>query len=53
MPIILRAIVRIGRRSDAPNIGVYFMATSDSRHHVHAAKPSQILIPGHCLRIYI
>jgi len=40
MPIILGAIVKIGRRSDAPNIGVYFIATSNSRHHVYATKPS-------------
>jgi len=53
MPIILKVTVRIGRRSDAPNMGVYLMAISDSRHHIYAAKPSWILIPGHCLRIYI
>ncbi len=37
---MLRAIVRIGRRSNIPNVGVYLIATSDGRHHVYAAKPS-------------
>jgi len=53
MPIILGVIVGIGRRSDALNIGVHFVATSDGRHYVYAAKPSWISIPGHCLRICI
>ena len=53
MPIILRAIVRIGRRSDTPNVGVHLIAISDGRHHVYTVKPSRILIPSYCLRIYI
>jgi len=40
MPIILEVIVRIGRRSDALNIGVHFVAISDGKYHVYAAKPS-------------
>jgi len=53
MPIILGAIVKIGRRSNTPNMGVYLVAISDGRYHVYAAKPSWILILSHCLRIYI
>ena len=40
MPIILGAIVKIRRRSDALNMGVHLIVISDSRHHVYAAKPS-------------
>jgi len=50
---MLGVIVGIERRSDAPNMGVHFIAISDSRYHVHAAKPSRISIPGYYLRIYI
>jgi len=50
---MLEVTVGIERRSNAPNIGVYLIATSNGRYHVHAAKPSWILIPGYCLRIYI
>ena len=40
MPIILRAIVRIGRRSNTPNVGVYLIVTSNGRYYVYTAKPS-------------
>jgi len=40
MPIMLGVIVRIKRRNDAPNIGVHFMAMSDGRYYIYAAKPS-------------
>jgi hypothetical protein len=40
MPIILRAIIRIGRRSNVPNVGVHLMATSDGRYYIYTAKPS-------------
>jgi len=40
MPIMLGVIVRTGRRSDAPNMGVHFMAISDGGHYIHAAKLS-------------
>ena len=40
MPIILEAIVRIGRRGDTPNIGVHLIATSNGRYYVYATKPS-------------
>ena len=40
MPIMLEIIVRIERRSDAPYIGVYFIAASSSRYYIYAAKPS-------------
>ena len=40
MPIMLEAIVRVGRRSNAPNMGVYLIATSDGRYYVYASKPS-------------
>jgi len=40
MLIILRVTVKTGRRSDAPNMGVHLMVISDSRHYIHAAKPS-------------
>ena len=39
MPIILKAIVRIGRRSDIPNIGVHLIAISNGRHYVYTSKP--------------
>jgi len=53
MPTMPRAVVGIGRRSNAPYIGVYFMATSDSRYYIYANNPSWILIPGYCLRICV
>ena len=37
---MLRAIVRIGRRSNIPNIGVYLIAISSGRYYIYAAKPS-------------
>jgi len=40
MPIILGVIIKIGKRSNVLNMGVYFMAMSDNRYHVYAAKPS-------------
>ena len=49
---MLEAIARVGRRSDAPNVGVHLIAISDGRYYVYAAKPSWIPIPGHYLRVY-
>ena len=40
MPIMLEVIVRIGRRSNAPNIGIYLIVISNGRYYVYAAKPS-------------
>ena len=37
---MLGATIRIGRGSDAPNIGVHLIATSDGRSYVYASKPS-------------
>ena len=31
---------RIKRRSNTPYIGVYFMAISNSKYYIYAAKPS-------------
>ena len=53
MPIMLEAIVRIGRRSNILNIGIHLIATSNSRYYVYAAKLSQIPIPGYYLRVRI
>ena len=40
MPIMLRVIVRIGRRSNIPNRGVHLIVISNGRHYVYATKPS-------------
>ena len=40
MLIVPIAIVRIGRRSNVPYIGVYLIVTSNGRYYVYAAKPS-------------
>ena len=40
MPIMLGAIVRIRRRSNTPNIGVYLIVISNGRYYIYAAKPS-------------
>ena len=40
MLIVLIVIVRIGRRSDIPYIGVHLIAASDSRYYVYANNPS-------------
>ena len=40
MLIVLIAIAGIGRRSDVPYIGVYLIATSNSRYYVYTNKPS-------------
>jgi len=53
MPIILKATVRIEKKSNTPNIEVHLMAISNSKYHIYATKPSQISIPSHCLKIYI
>ena len=53
MPIIPGATVRTGRKSNTPNIGIHFVATSDGGYHVYAIKPSWIPILGHRLRVYI
>jgi len=36
---MLGVVVRIGRRSNAPYIGVNFVAISSNRHYVYAADP--------------
>ena len=53
MPIMLGVIVKIGRRSDVPDMGVHFMATSNSKYYIYAANPPWILVSGYCLKIYI
>jgi len=50
---MLGAAVRIGRRSNTPYIGVYFMAISNSRYYIYANNLSWILIPGYYLRICV
>ena len=40
VPIILEAIVRIGRRGYIPYVGVYLIVASNSRYYIYAAKPS-------------
>jgi hypothetical protein len=40
MLIVLIAIARVGRRSDAPYMGVYLVVISNSGYYVYAAKPS-------------
>ena len=40
MPIILGATVGIGRKSNIPNIGIHFVAISDSGYYIYAVKPS-------------
>ena len=53
VPIILGAIVRIGKRGYIPYVGVYLIAASNSRYYIYAAKPSRILIPSYYLKIRI
>ena len=53
MPIILGTTTRIKRRSNAPYIGVHFIALSNYRYYVYADNLSRILIPSYCLRIHI
>ena len=50
---MLIVIAKIGRRSDIPYIGVHFIAISNGRYYIYAAKPSRILIPSYYLRVYI
>ena len=40
MPIILGVIVRVGRRSNIPNIGVHLIAISNGRYYFYTSKPS-------------
>ena len=40
MPIVPETTVRIGKRSNAPYIGVYLIATSNGRYYIYATKPS-------------
>jgi len=53
MLIVLIVIARIGRRSNIFYIGVYLVVISNGRYYVYTAKLSWVLIPGHCLRVYI
>jgi len=53
MFIILGIIIKIRKRSDAPYIRVYFIAMSNNKYYIYAAKPSQILVPSRYLKIYI
>ena len=47
MPIILGLIVKIERRSDAPNVGVHLIVISNGRYYVYTVKPSYIPIPSY------
>ena len=38
MPIILGIIAKIGRRSNIPYVGVYFIAISNGRHYIYTTK---------------
>jgi len=49
---MLRATVKIGK-SNASYIGVHFIAISSNKYYIYAAKPSQIPVPSHYLKIYI
>ena len=40
MLIVLIAIAGIGRRSNAPYIGVHLIVTSNGGYYVYASKPS-------------
>ena len=40
MPLMLGAAARIERRSNAPYIGVYLIAISNSRYYVYTNDPS-------------
>jgi len=53
MLIVLIATAGIGRRSNTPYIGVHLIVISNSGHYIYVTKPSQVLIPGYCLRVYI
>ena len=53
VPIILEAIVRIGRRAYIPYVEVYLIVASNSRYYIYAAKLSRIPIPSYYLRIRI
>jgi len=37
---MLKIIIKTGRRSDAPYMGVYFMAINNNKYYIYAAKPS-------------
>ena len=53
MSVMPTATARIKKRSDIPHIGVYFVVISNGGYYIYAAKPSRVLIPGHCLRVYV
>jgi hypothetical protein len=40
MLIVLIVIARVGRKSDAPYIGVHLVVISNGGYYVYAAKPS-------------
>ena len=40
MSIMLKTIAKIGKKSDAPYIGVYFIVISNSKYYIYAANPS-------------
>ena len=53
MPTILKTIAGIGRRSNIPYIGVYFVAISNNKYYIYTANPFKVLIPGYYIKIYI
>jgi len=53
MFIILKIIIKIGKRSDVPYIWVYFIIINNNKYYIYAAKPSQIPVLSYCLKIYI
>ena len=40
MPLVLIVIVRIGRGSDIPYIGVHLIVISSGRYYIYTTKPS-------------
>jgi len=53
MFIVLKIIVKIGKKSNAPYIGVYFIAISNNKYYIYAANPLLIPISSYCLKIYL
>ena len=47
------ATAGIGKRSDIPYIKVHLIAINNGGYYIYTAKLSWVLIPGHCLKVYI
>ena len=50
---MLTATAKTRKKSNILYIKVHLVAISNGGYYIYTAKPSQVLIPGHYLKVYI